>query len=116
MTNFHIRHKTTLPPLAFDLYHDADTREAEPIRKQNFKTIHVSVVSKKGRKRVTYKAPVGVESRPSAAKLLEDYLEGKNQACKMRNDEGPPEEPEETPKKAKKKRKRSLQNLSRLQD
>ena len=32
MTNFHIRCKTKLPPLAFDLYHVTDTKEAEPIR------------------------------------------------------------------------------------
>ena len=85
-----------------------DANEAEPIRKLNTKKIHVTVTNKKGKKRVTYKAEIGVESRPSAVKLLEDYLEGKNQTFKMREDEGPPDEPEETPKKAKKKRKRSL--------
>ena len=75
MTNFHIRCKTGLPPLAFDLFHVTDTEEAEPIRKQNSKKIWVTVVNKKGKKRVTYKAEVGVESRTSAVKLLEDYLE-----------------------------------------
>ena len=108
MTNFHIRYQTMVPPLAFDLYHDTDANEAEPIRKLNTKKIHVTVTNKKGKKRVTYKAEIGVESRPSAVKLLEDYLEGKNQTFKMREDEGPPDEPEDTPKKAKKKRKRSL--------
>ena len=108
MTNFHIKYMTPLPPLAFSLSQDTDTETAEPIRQQNYKTIHVTITTRKGKKHLTYKAELGVESRPSAVKLLEEYLEAKGKEFKLRKDEGPPEVEEPTPKKAKTKRKRSL--------
>ena len=73
------------------------------------KTIHVTVVNKKVKKRATYRAEIGVESRESAAQLLEEYLEAKNQAFKMRECERPPPELEKKAKKAKTRRARSLQ-------